>query len=460
MAARRGLYDDLFDKQQAFIDDPSKRKGALCTRRAGKTHVLVRYMFRVAGETAKCKVVYIALSRTLARDLIWQDLKDAAEKYKLAAKFFELRLEVKLPNGSTIWLRGADDARAIERMRGFAFNLAVLDEAASFGPHFERLIREILSPTLKDYGGTLVMVGTPSPRRSGLFYEATRGVDPSSGWSIHGWSVADNKCFPRWWTEEGGLAENWEEIVQELFEEAALDYPLGVDDPGFQREWMRRWVADDSALVYRWDPKVCKWTIPEDNHNWMHIIGLDLGSVDKFAAVVWKFCADYPDAWVAETYSQSGLDVTDCADVVKDLSERYNPISTVADTGGLGKQIVDEMVKRHNLNIQPAEKSNKPTAIQVLNTDMRRGHIHAEDGPLSDQWVTVQWAVGKIGILEDPTFPNDLTDAALYGHRECLHYLHRPKTIKPPIGTAEWGQREEERMRRARIKFIKGRRRG
>ena len=36
--ARASAYlQELFDKQRAFVLDPARNKGALCTRRAGKT---------------------------------------------------------------------------------------------------------------------------------------------------------------------------------------------------------------------------------------------------------------------------------------------------------------------------------------------------------------------------------------------------------------------------------------
>ena len=65
---------------------------------------------------------------------------------------------------------------------------------------------------------------------------------------------------------------------------------------------------------------------------------------------------------------------------------------------------------------------------------MRRG------GLLYEEMARVQWMATKTGtgkLVEDPSIPNDVSDAGLYLHRRSYQHRFRPEPPKPAPGTPE-----------------------
>lgn len=160
---------ELFPQQRTFVDDPSKRVAALCTRRAGKSTSLVFKAIRTALAYPNTLIPYIALSRDHARDLFWMPLKQLNARYQFGFHFNETSLSAQAPNGTRILLLGASRTDDIERLRGPKYPLVMLDEAQSFGAHIEALVISIVGPALRDLAGQMVMTGTPGPICAGFF---------------------------------------------------------------------------------------------------------------------------------------------------------------------------------------------------------------------------------------------------------------------------------------------------
>ena len=85
----------------------------------------------------------------------------------------------------------------------------------------------------------------------------------------------------------------------------------------------------------------------------------------------------------------SELTTEDIARKIHALVQRFEPVRIVADSGGLGKMIVEELNKRYELSVWPAEKSKKLDHIQLINSDFTNGRILIEDTvstePLRDE---------------------------------------------------------------------------
>src|SRR5690606_34805605 len=115
----------------------------------------------------------------------------------LGAKFNQVELTMTLKNGSVIILGGANDDSEIERYRGGAYPLVIIDEAQSVRSYLKVLVEEILAPATIDYAGQIVMIGTPNASAMGYFHDAATGklVRPDTGepiWSNHSWTGLDN----------------------------------------------------------------------------------------------------------------------------------------------------------------------------------------------------------------------------------------------------------------------------
>lgn len=412
----------LFDKQQRFLYDPAKRKAALCSRRAGKTFCCALYLCMVAMAIPDSVCVYIALSRKNARRLLWPVLKRLNRDQQLGLTFNDVELEARLPNGSQIWLTGANDRSEIEKLRGEAYPLAVLDESASFGPYLEELVEDVLEPAMLDYDGTLCMIGTPAAHCTGKFFDAT--MDPTQGWSVHQWTVLDNPHIPnaKAWLDERMQRKNWTDT-----------------HPTYLREWRGRWVRSAESMVYRWSDGAAFSQLPS-GCEWEYVIGVDLGFEDATAFVIEAFSRDRPDVYVVDEFKRSKLIPSDIAAQLREYVSTYNPISIVCDTGGLGKSIAEELSQRYAMNIKPANKAGKLANIELLNGDLDAGLFRARaDSALVGEWKTLQWDEDR--KKEDSRFDNHLSDAALYAYRECKHYTHQPKAKEPGPDEVEFHER-------------------
>jgi predicted phage terminase large subunit-like protein len=109
-------------------------------------------------------VWYIAPTQQQARDIMWQQLLELA--HPVIAGSHVNNMQIKLVNGSTISLKGADRP---ETMRGVALKFLVLDEYADVKP---QVFEQILRPALADLKGKAVFIGTPKGRNH--FYDIYR----------------------------------------------------------------------------------------------------------------------------------------------------------------------------------------------------------------------------------------------------------------------------------------------
>ena len=75
------------------------------------------------------------------------------------------------------------------------------------------------------------------------------------------------------------------------------------------------------------------------------VLGIDLGFVDATAFVVLGFSEDSPDVYVVHSDKVSELTTEDIARKIHALVQRFEPVRIVADSGGLGKMIVEELNK-------------------------------------------------------------------------------------------------------------------
>lgn len=442
-ARRLRFLDELFGKQRAFIDDPSREKAALCTRRAGKTTLVSSYLLKVAIErNALC--IFIAITRQRAKELIWDELKRLNERYALGAEPNETELSLRFPQGGVVRLIGADKPKEVEKRRGDKPALVVVDEAQLFTSYLQTMVEDVFGPGLMDLRGTLCLMGTPGALRVGYWYETTRNEDDASrafrrhGFSVHEWSVLDNPHMPH--------------AADEI---AALKLKKGWDDnhPTFVREWRGVWADDVTALFYEFDEARNTYEgEPLVRGQRYFGLGWDLGHDDDMALFAWTWSDGDPALYEWRSWKRPGVLLSDVAAVVRQWEEDCEVFGyRVADTGGLGKQLVEEMASREGIRFEPAEKREKAAAVKAMNDDFRVGRILIRRGG--------EYALELATLMKDPDnhgpngepieaagLPNHLCDAALYSYRRAQHYLHEPSEEAPPVGSPEALARVEESL--------------
>lgn len=142
---------------QKKVAQSTKRFRVVCAgRRFGKSILAIRELAKFASQPNK-KVMYVAPTYGMARNIIFDQLKQKLDDLRWVKKINETRMEIDLVNGSKIMLRGADN---YDSLRGTGVDFLVMDEVADIKAE---AWTEVLRPTLSAQKppGSALFVGTP-----------------------------------------------------------------------------------------------------------------------------------------------------------------------------------------------------------------------------------------------------------------------------------------------------------
>lgn len=464
-SARKVDFGSLsFGPQRNFIEDDRRFIAAVCGRRAGKTDGMALKALRIAHLIPHSQIPYITNSRPQAKRNFWPKLLQWNRRLELGAKFNAVDLTMTLKNGSQIILGGANDESEIERYRGSAYPLVIIDEAQSIRSFLQPLVEEILAPATLDYAGQIVLIGTPNPSATGFFFEAATGriVDEETGeniWATHHWTGFDNPNLDR------AFREGDHRDVKRALEVAAREIDtlrrlqgLRPDDPKYLRETLGQWVRNEEGLVFPIPDRALIDELPQGS--WTYVLGVDVGYVDATAFVVLAYNAERMQIVVVESYQKTEMIPSAVAAEVDKLVERWDIESVVVDPGGGGKAYVEEMKQKYGLPAKVAQKKAKIANIEMFNGDVRAGVltiVAPRNKELLEDARLLQWDYERIDKrqyggklskdelrINDRT-PDHLLDAMLYGYRECKA-MYDPEIEGPRPGTPEWIQKEEEEL--------------
>lgn len=497
VSAADQLRSIFYDKQRAFFRSPHKRKATKKTRRAGATtggcsELLARAItleghkaeqgFRASiGHNTRVEAKARAWSNDTKSGIV-DVLKHHGEQvvghgvptYRLGGVTIEIReseLALVFSNGSRIDLFGCDTESDLGKLRSNAKHVVWIDEAQD--PRWVALLADLYKGTIMgmaDYRVEVWVTGTPGKDPAGMFYDITRDDAPGlPGWEIHVLSVVDNPFFGA--TPE----ERWAETA----EKALVENGWTPDDPDFQREWLAKWVKSDARYVYAANSvpihellyapeRLLPDSFPDvltamrdlpgyrDGREYFLGMGNDLGTY-AFSVRAWSLMD--PTLYEVASYKKRGLDYDDMIACIIRVRDVLGIGLIVADAGGGGKQAVmgwsKKIVDRYGLPIIEAKKTNKHTAQDVYNNDIRKGlskfrGTPEKPSPLLQELLTHRWLPMKSStgaLVEDPSTDNHCADADLYIHRESYHHRFREPPPPPPKrGSPEALQREEAEL--------------
>lgn len=435
-----------FKKQLDFLNHPSRFKVACCSRRAGKTIACALQLVKVAL-SKRSDSIYITLNRKMAQRIIWENLKRISEAFVLNCEFNEQKLEMKFPNGSRVFLGGANDKQSINEYRGLGLSLIIIDECQSFPAFVTELVEEVLQPTLTENQGTLVLIGTPGPILDGMFFKKyqegklNKKNNPNKWKSFH-WTLKDNPHIPK----KAGIT------IEKVISAELTSRGISPNDPIFQREYLGLWVEDPDSLVFHFNPKINVFHHDINLEEYDTIIAFDMGYSDADAIGVLAFNEYDPNLYLIEEFVMNKQNVTDLANKLLTLQKKYKPVRLVGDLGhGSSLKIAEELATRYSLAVEPAERHRKNEYIQYLNDDLVKGvfKIHESCKNALYDIVRVMWdrdksTNAKRVISEE--FHSDIMDAVLYAHRHSPHYSSREKAVQPKVGSRQYYEVMEEKM--------------
>ena len=155
------LNVSLLPWQQKVWNDPIRFQVIAAGRRTGKSRLAAWKLIIEGLAATKGSVFYVAPTQGQARDIMWDMLLELG--HSVIASSHVNNLQIKLVNGATIALKGADRP---ETMRGVSLKFLVMDEYADMKPE---VWEQILRPALADQKGSAMFIGTPMGRNH--FYD-------------------------------------------------------------------------------------------------------------------------------------------------------------------------------------------------------------------------------------------------------------------------------------------------
>lgn len=436
------LSQFLFDKQLAFVEDPASFKVAICSRRSGKTVACVAHLISTCISNKNSVCLYITLSGSQAKRNVWREVKKINDNYKLEGKLNEIELSVTFLNGSVLYLSGAKDSSEIEKFRGLAIKLCYIDECQSFRAYIKDLIDDIIAPALMDYNGTLCLIGTPGPVPTGYFHEC---AVLSDAWSKHHWTFWDNPFIP---ITSG-------KTHRQVFERELKRRSVTADHPSIQREWFGKWILDSNSLLIQYSASNNHFQELMPHIKYNYIMGIDIGWKDSDAIGILAWSEQDPTTYLVEELITPKQGITELAEQIELLDNKYKVSKMVMDMGALGKKIGEEIIRRHHLPVEAADKTRKIENIELLNDAMRGGRFKAKSGSrfAQDSYLV---EIDRDKSTPDRTvissrYHSDIIDAVLYGFKVSPAYTYTPEKVPPKFGTREWAEQQSQSMFEAEL---------
>jgi hypothetical protein len=271
------ILHTLFDRQLSVLNAGSGTILVCCSRRAGKTHMLVSAAIIECLRKPNTTCIYIGETMELTEGLVddvMNKLIDACHLQDKRGKRFNWR---KMDNGSKLLVRGLSNTKDPDQIRGKGAKIIIIDEFFHLKSDLlEYLQREVLQPMQMDYADDykFICAGTPPQVKN------TYGEVAWKTWEVphFTWTWRDNP-------HPASLAAR-EAYVEKAIEEKGLSW----DTPFVRREYNGEWAYDDDLILYPnvkvYDPKeaIPQWKISRV------FFGVDYGCSDNDAVwgVVWS----------------------------------------------------------------------------------------------------------------------------------------------------------------------------
>lgn len=482
LAIADAMLDRLTAKQRQVIEDPSNLLVICVPRRGGKSTVEATIQARTCLMHDGAVCYFGAGTAQRAKDIIWPELKRLEKEFGFRCQFKELEKVVVFDNGSIIKLIGCETKKEIEKLRGVPFHRFTLDETGSLQPSLVRyLFVAVVFPSLMDYRGTAVMMGSPGVVLSGPFFEEAapdlarelmerQGIDTTDRvwskpydpdtvpepekfrWSLHSWGIPDNTAMPHLWAEalKFKALNGWSDT-----------------NPTWRREYLGEWVSDLGARVYHYEAGRNDWdpgekyeaaeTALDQTKSWHYLCGIDLGYEDPFSVTVSAYSDHDPNLYQVYEFREKGLDTEAMFRVIDGLQERFGGfMAIVGDHQGSGAKAIFENWSERGIHVEVADKTQKRDYIALVNSQLHEGRIKFLCGSdLVAEAEGLQWDVDNVRYQKGlyavgRSQPDDLLDSFLYQWRHAYHHLWTEAPRAPAAKSEEyWKAKDEEAFQKA-----------
>ena len=416
------------EQQEVFNDRYSKKIIVIGSRRIGKSELAARLLLRDALQSNH-HAVYINLKFENAIRQCYDIVLTLAKSLGLAIdKEDKANGEISFINGSNILFKGNNDKAAADRLLGYKYSLAIVDEVQT-QKNLQYLLDTVLGPTTADYvDSQIICLGTP-PRIPKTYCE--RIWKEFDGWKKYGWDMRNNPFL-----------HNIPELIKSLCKEK------GVNElaPFIQREYYGQFIYDMESMVvqnplfYEGGNDYIKKLIADGQFKADYIYGgVDFGFADYNAISMIAWDKKREIGYVLDNYKFNKASVTEIVEKAKmALSEaqdiliasKTDPHNVTFYGDNSDKSIIFELQTNYNFPIQCAYKYNKMEALSVLAELFKRKIYTPKNSPLADDFELTVYKRDEatdaiLPELDDDQYHADVLISALYASRQLV-FEHNP----------------------------------
>jgi len=386
------LNIQLLDWQKEVWSSDTRFKIVAAGRRTGKSRLAAWMLIVNALQADKGHVFYVAPTQGQARDIMWQTLLELAHPVVTSSHINNL--QIKLVNGATISLKGADRP---ETMRGVSLKFVVMDEYADMKPE---VFEQILRPALADQKGAALFIGTPMGRNH--FYDLYKYAE-----------LGDDESYESW---------HFTSYDNELLDPDEIDLAKkSMSSYAFRQEFMASFEARGSEMFKE------DWVVFDETPDiGDYYISIDLAGfedvskkrtknskLDESAIAVVKV---NENGWHLENIIHGRWDLAETARKIFEAVRDYRPIS-VGIERGISKQAVMsplmDMMKQNGrfFVVEELTHGNRKKTDRImwaLQGRFENGQITLGKGEWNSKFLD------QLFQFPDPLTHDDLVDAFAY----------------------------------------------
>lgn len=386
------LNIQLLDWQKEVWSSDTRFKIVAAGRRTGKSRLAAWMLIVNALQADKGHVFYVAPTQGQARDIMWQTLLELAHPVVTSSHINNL--QIKLVNGATISLKGADRP---ETMRGVSLKFLVMDEYADMKPE---VFEQILRPALADQKGAALFIGTPMGRNH--FYDLYKYAE-----------LGDDESYESW---------HFTSYDNELLDSDEIDLAKkSMSSYAFRQEFMASFEARGSEMfkedwvVFDETPEIGDYYISIDLAGFEDVSKKRTknSKLDESAIAVVKV---NENGWHLENIIHGRWDLAETARKIFEAVRDYRPIS-VGIERGISKQAVMsplmDMMKQYGrfFVVEELTHGNRKKTDRImwaLQGRFENGQITLGKGEWNSKFLD------QLFQFPDPLTHDDLVDAFAY----------------------------------------------
>jgi len=388
------LNVELLPWQQSVFETDVRFKIVAAGRRTGKSRLAAWLLILNALQTEKGHVFYVAPTQGQARDIMWNTLLELGNP--VISGSHVNNMQIKLINGATISLKGADRP---ETMRGVSLKFLVLDEYADMKPS---VWETVLRPALADQKGHALFIGTPLGRNH--FYDLYKYAE-----------FGDDPTYQAWhFTSYDNPLLDPEEI--DVAKQSMSSY-------AFRQEFMASFEALGSEIFKEnWvafaneEPEIGDYYIAVDLAGFADVASNATGKSKKLDNTAISIVKVSEHGWWVADIVFGRWDIKKTARKIFEAVEHYQPVSVGIEKGALRNAVMPyltDLMKSGNrfFRVEELTHGNKKKVDRVvwaLQGRFEHGKIELAEG----EWNTT--FLDELFQFPNPLVHDDLVDSLSY----------------------------------------------